>query len=240
MHVAVFNNAIRLAAFGAGLLGFGAVGTASPVTYDVVTGSSSNIELFASNANNGNTLLSGGVLPMTGASLVEFDSTALTLPSIDFADTGPTTLALSGALSSYSVQVTNLSVVPESPYSSTVTSTGTNSYNFTLGELEASGSWQLIQNSTGNPVSGQSGTFNHTISTFNGQFGISGLDMQNLTLTGISLGQVTIEGTPVNLSADVMFNGITAVPLPAAFWLLGSGVVGLISATGRRRRPASA
>lgn len=240
MRVDKWNNTVRLVALGTGLLGFAALAAATPVTYDVVTGSNSVITLIASNANNGNTLLSNGMLPMTGASLVEFDSSALTLPSIDFADTGPTTLALSGALSNYSIQVSALNVAPESPYSSTVTATGANSYNFSLGELDVTGSWQLIQNSTGNPVSGQSGTINHTISTFNGQFAISGLDMQSLTLTGISLGQVTIEGTPVNLSADVTFNGATTVPIPAAFWLLGSGFVGLVSSAGRRRRRTSA
>ena len=234
------NDTLRLAACGAGLCGFASLATASPVTYDVVTGASSNVTLIASNANNGNTLLSDGVLPMTSASLVEFDPAAMTLPSFDFADSGPTTLGLSGALAAYSLEITSLNVAPLSPYSSTVTSTGTNSYNFTLGELAASGNWQLIQNSSGDPVPGQSGTFNHTVSTFTGQFGVSGADLQNLTLTGISLGQVTIEGTPVNLSADVMFNGATAVPLPAGIWLLGSGLAGLLSAGARRRRNVTA
>jgi hypothetical protein len=204
---------------------------ASPITYDVVTGSSSNLELFASNANTGTTLLSGGVIPMTSGSLIQFDAAALTLPTQDFDDTGPTLLALTGALQGDSLEITSFTVMPTTGYTSSVTSTGANSYNFNSSDLLASGNWQLL-NSSLQPVTGQSGTINHTITSFNGQFTMSGNMMEDLTLTGISLGQVTIESTPVNLSADVEFTGM-AVPLPPAFWLFGSGLLGVLLARGR-------
>jgi hypothetical protein len=219
-----------------GLLAAGAAG-ATPITYDVVTGSSSNVELFATNANNGNTLVSGGMLSMTGSSYVEFDGSAMTLPVQDYQDTGPTDIALQGALAGDSLQITNFVVAPTTGYTSSATSTGTNSYNFTSGDLLATGNWQLL-NAQGQAVSGQSGSFNHVITTFNGQFAMSGDMLQNLTLTGISLGQQTIEGTPVNITADVEFTGMQAVPLPRALWLLLSALAGVGLLALRGRAPA--
>jgi hypothetical protein len=226
------------ALFGFALLVLAATAGATPITYGVVMGSSSNVELFASNANNGSTLLSGGILPMTSGSQVQFDPTALTLPSQIYNDTGPTILALSGALSQDSLEITNFMVQPAGSYTSSVTSTGSNSYNFTSGGLTATGNWQLL-NSSGQPITNQSGSFNHTITTFNGQFAMSGDELENLTLTGISLGSVTMESTPVNLSADVTFNGLQA-PLPSALWLLGSALAGLALLGAWSRDAASA
>lgn len=218
---------------GCGLLA-AAAASATPITYDLMNASGSNVELFASNANNGNTLLAGGMLMMTAGSLVEFDPSALTLPQQDYNDAGPTTLALAGALAGDSLKITNFTVAPTTGYSSAVSSSGANAYNFTSGDLLATGTWQLL-NSTGNPVSGQSGSFNHVVPTFNGQFAMSGNELQNLTLTGISLGQVTIEGTPVNVSADVTFTGMQAVPLPTPLGLLGSALLGLAFLAWRQR-----
>jgi hypothetical protein len=229
----------RVAGFAVGLLALSAAAVATPVTYDVVTGTSSNVQLTAVNGNNNTTLISDGVVLMTSGSLVEFDPTAMTLPSWEFTNSGSTNLAISGgALNGDSLQVTDLVVVPGSPYSSTVTSTGPNSYNFTLGELQATASWQLL-NSSGNPIAGQSGTINHTISTFTGQFELSGVDLQNFTLTGISLGSVSVEGTPVNLTANVEFNG-AVVPLPGSLWLLVSALLALLILNHVSRRRAAA
>jgi hypothetical protein len=232
------NFAVKAMLLGIGLLAAGSAG-ATPVTYDVVMGGSSNVDLFATNANTGATLVSGGVLPMTNGSLVEFDSAAQTLPTEDFQDTGPTNIALQGPLAGDSLQITNFNVAPTTGYSSTVTSTGTNSYNFTVNDVLATGNWVLL-NSMGQPVKNQSGSFNHVVATFNGQFATSGDMLENLTLTGISLGQQTIAGTPVNITADVEFNGMQAVPLPPGLWLLASALaaLGLLAVRGRARATA--
>jgi hypothetical protein len=222
-------NGLIFAGLGAGLLGLSSPASATPVTYDVYTGSNSYFSILATNA--GNTLVNNGVVPLTMESFVEFDSSALTLPNLEFYNDGSVSLPITGgAFAGDSLQVTDLRVVPGTGYSSTVTSIGSGSYDFTVNTLLATGSWELLNSSDSELASG---TINHTISTFNGTFGVSGAAMQNLTLSGMSLG--TIDGGNITLTGSVDFNG-GVVPLPAPVWLLGSGLLGLL-AVGMRRRP---
>jgi hypothetical protein len=207
----------------------GGVVNASPVVYDWTSGS---VTVLAVDNNNGNTL-GQGTLPLTSASQVTFDSgPPVAVPSFDFADSGPSSVVLSGGtLAGDTLTVSNLMVTPASTYSSS--GNGTNPYNITLNNLWASGSFSVTNGST--VVA--SGTFTDTVTaTLTGQISLSGSN-ENLSLNGIVLDSVKINGTPVTIKADVIFAG-APVPLPAAFWLLGSGVAALAGSLGRRRREA--
>jgi len=77
--------------------------------------------------------------------------------------------------------------------------------------------WPLI-----NPPSG--GSYNGTT----GVFSLNWSDSFSVSLSGLP--------TPVTGTATVMLGGtVTPVPLPAAVWLFGSGLVGIAAAVRRRR-----
>jgi hypothetical protein len=223
-----------LTGLGLALAGVSAGAQASQQTYQVYVGPNSYISILATSASNGSTLVNNAPISLTSGSFVEFDNSAMQLPSWEFTNSGSVSVPITaGSLSGDSLLISDLTVVPGSPYSSTVATTGTNgsttNYSFTLGALTVTGDWELL-NSSNQEVT--NGTINHTVSTFNGTFGVSGSAMQSLTLTGISLG--AIDNNAINLSGTVNFNG-GVVPVPAAAWLLGSGLVGLLLVGVRRR-----
>jgi hypothetical protein len=212
----------------AGLAGAIASGIAqsSPVTYDWTSGS---ITVLAINGNNGTTLGSG-VVALTAPSQVTLDTgVAMDVPSFAFDDMGTSSAALGGALTGDTLTVTNLTIVPETT-GYTSSATGTNPYNITLNGLAASGSYSIANASN---VVISSGSFTNTITpTLTGAITIG--PTNSLTLNGIALDVASIGTTPVTFKADVIFDG-APVPLPAAVWLLGSGLVALAGAALRRR-----
>jgi hypothetical protein len=194
---------------------------ASTITYDWTGGA---VTLSATNANTGAQYLAAGqTIPLTSPSQVTFNSSAMTVPSFEFADAGPTTVPLQGALSAYSLEVSGLSVIPDASYSSSVTGTGP-TYNYSLGALDAAGSYEIIRNSNSSIV--QSGTFSKVDPILSGQFTLNS-NTDSLTLTGIALGAFSYDGATINLKGDVAFTGAAPVPVPASIWLFGSGLVGL-------------
>jgi hypothetical protein len=204
---------------------------AAPVVYDWTGGS---LTVLAVNNNNGNTLGQGSI-PLTAPSQVTFDpGPPVAVPSFEFADPGPSGVTLTGGtLAGDTLTVSNLVVIPATGYTSS--GTGSNPYNVTLDNLWASGSFSVTNGS--NTIA--SGTFNHTLTaTLTGQVTLTGSgSSEALALNGIALDGVTINGAPVTIKADVIFDG-SPVPLPAAFWMLGSGLVGFAGMARGRRRAA--
>ncbi len=203
---------------------------AAPVTYDWTGGS---VTLSATDTNGTNYLAAGASIPLTSASQVTFDSTAMTIPSFEFADLGPSSLTLAGPLAGDTLTLSNLAVEPPaSGYSSSAT--GTNPYNFTLGPIDATGSY-VVTNAA--DITLASGSFNHANPTLSGQITLGGANSDALTLNGITLGAISVAGTQIIMKGDVTFDG-AAVPLPASLWLFGSGLAMLSAGRFlRRRRP---
>lgn len=210
------------------LLGLAAQVDASPVTYDFTGG---YVTLSAMVAGT-DLLPAGQQIPLTGTQ-VTFDTAALQLSSFQFADTGPTTVALEGPLAGISLTVSALNVVPDAQYS-TLSASGTDPYNFTVGQIDASGSYSLS-----GLVTRGSTAFSGTNPTLSGQITTASLGGTDaLGLTGITLGTFTVSGQTVTLKGDIVFAGVTPVPVPPAAWLLGSGLALLAVVLTRRRRAA--
>jgi hypothetical protein len=215
----------------AGLLGGIAV-QASPVTYDWTSGT---VTVLGVSSATG-TVLGQGTLPLTSASQVTFDSAVPDVPSFEFADLGPSSVALSGAFAGDTLTVTGLNINSlDSAYSSSAT--GPNPYTITLNNLWASGSYSITNASH---VTLSSGTFTDYLTpTLSGQINLSGGSNPMLTLNGIALDAATVGGQSVILKADVVFNG-APVPLPAAVWMFGSGLLALVGSVRRQRRTTQA
>jgi hypothetical protein len=214
------------------LSGVSVVANSAAIVYDLAGG---EVTLSATNGNNGNSLLAAGSsVPLTAPSQLTFDSAALTVPSFEFTDQGTADLALQGALAGDTLEITDLTAVPDSVnYSSSATGTGP--FNFTLGALDVTGTFEVV--TAANKIVAGPTAFSHDDPTLTGQITLSGNTMTNLTLNGVTLAAVTISGTPVTIAGDVEFSGVAPVPVPAAIWLLGSGLMGLSgSALVRRRR----
>jgi hypothetical protein len=212
-----------------GLLGLSTVAHASPVTYDFTGGS---VTLSAM-VNGVDLLPAGQQIPLTGTQ-VTFDASALQLTSFQFKDAGPTTVALTGPLAGTSLTLSALNVVPDASYS-TISAAGTNPYNFTVGAIDASGMYSLsgLVTRGSTPFSGANPFLSGQITT---SAAGSGTDI--LDLTGITLGVFSVSGKTVTLKGDIVFDGVTPVPLPAAVWLFVSalGLLGLPFIS--RRRPS--
>jgi len=224
------KQAVGSAVLGASLV-LCASARATPVVYDWTGGS---ITVLAVNNNNGNTL-GQGAIPLAAPSQVTFDSgPPVAVPSFEFADPGPSSVTLTGGtLAGDTLTVSSLVVVPATGYTSG--GSGSNPYNVTLNNLWASGAFSVTNGST----TIASGTFHDTLTaTLTGQVTLSGSgSSESLALNGIALDGVTISGTSVTLKADVIFDG-SPVPLPAAIWMLGSGLIAVAGMMRGRRRAA--
>jgi hypothetical protein len=232
MRAAFIDKTHLLIAGCIGLFGLATQASASPITYAWASGEAT---VSAINGNNGNNFLAAGAfLPLTAPSQVTFDSAALTVPGFEFTDQGTTSLALQGALTGDTLLITNLTAVPDA-VTYTSSAVGSNPYNISLGELDVTGSFEVV-NSKSVVVAGPK-NFNQVDPNLTGQVTVSGGDMTSLTLSGVTFAAISIAGTPVTIKGDVEFSGTAPVPVPAAIWLLGSGLIGLSgSAFARRRR----
>ena len=209
----------------AALLGLAAEANAAYVTYDFTGGSIHGVTAVI---NGTTTVLSGGTIALTGGDVV-FDPTASSLQLQSFSFTGATAspLTLIGPLSGDTLSVSGLSVGPGVSYSVS-NFTGSNPYNFLVKSIAASGSYNLAGSVPPAPKSGtftETGADNTSINTTVTLVPSGGTDV--LGLTGVTLGtfQVTVGGVKetVMLKGDITFDA-TPVPLPAALWLLASGL----------------
>jgi hypothetical protein len=213
------------------LLGLAALaaGAHASTVYDVVAGSSSYITLQVF-ASNGTTLLASGsnTLPLTAPSELSVDysgSKPTDIPTFTFEDMGVTSIGLSNG---DRIQVTNATVAPGSPYSSSVAGSGS-PYNYSLGGLSGSVSSYTLFNSSNTPLTSGGPISGSTAGPLTGSITING--DSSITLNGIVLG--TMKNGDI-IKADVIFEG-APVPLPPTIALLAPALVGLGMVSLRRR-----
>jgi hypothetical protein len=203
-------------------------------TYDSTGGTASYVTISATNLSNGKTITlvnpatSNSEVLLAAGSQVTFDSTLGEVTGFQFNGAMPTELQVtSGALSGLNVNFSALGLTPGTGFTSS--STGSNPYSITLSPVDASGTYTLsglITNNTPTAVSGATSGITGTITT-------SGTAA--LQLTGITLGDISEDGTTIALKGDIVFVG-TPVPLPGALWLFAAGLGGLGIPFMRRRR----
>jgi hypothetical protein len=206
----------------AGLLGLANVADASYVTYDFTGGSITVTALI-----NGSTVLSAGSIALTGGDVV-FDPTAPANQLQSFAFNGGTVnpIPLKGLLAGDTLSISGLQLTPGAGFSITGFSStgGASPYTFTINSFGAVGNYTLAGTTLPAPSSGpftDAGLNNSTIvSTI--VLG-PGDSWQVLGFSGVSLGSFSIGGQTVVLKGDITFDA-APVPLPAAFWLLASGL----------------
>jgi hypothetical protein len=215
----------KVLALATGMVGFVAAAAvhAAPVTY-VFSSGFVNLSAVEGSAD---LLPAGTQINLTGGQ-VTFDAAALTLPSFQFSDNVPKTIALTGPLTGENFTLVSLNVFQDATYSSSVF--GTNPYNFSAGGIDASGVYSL-SGTTSRPNTAFSGTNN----LLTGQVTL-GTDM--FQLTGVTLGAFMRNGQMVTLKGDIVFEGAAPVPVPAAVWLFGSGLALLSFPLIARRREA--
>ncbi len=210
------------------LLGLASAVQAAPVVYSFTSGSA----VLSLTSPLVGSLLAPNSLALDGTQ-VTFDSTALTVPSFQFVDAGPSNIAGAGVLAGTTLTITNLNIIPGPGYASTAVFVGPQ-YNYLVTSVAVSGTYSL----SGAIVQGPT-NFSSINPSLAGQITLGGVT--SLSLSGITLGTFTIPagiGPPVGgqtgtLKADILFTGV--VPVPAAVWLFGSGL-GLLG--GLRRRVA--
>ncbi|MGO9427095.1 MAG: hypothetical protein ACLQAR_01170 [Steroidobacteraceae bacterium] len=118
-------------------------------------------------------------------------------------------------------------------------------YTFSSGVsngIAISGNWSLAGatdtvGKTTTPVNVSSTAFGPNDQPISGTVALTGSSMQNLTMDGVPLGTFSVDGQSVAVTANIIFDGATPVPVPASMWLLGSAL-GLLSLSTMRRRAA--
>jgi hypothetical protein len=199
------------------LLGLVAAARASEVTYDEVAGGTvtitatdiTNTAVTITLSNNVFTLQAGPT------SNVGFDALGTTLDSFVFS-TAPQTVTVSSPSTYAGTTIAFTSMSLQNSGTSTVTNVGGGDYEITSAAATASGTYSVnggtAKTTTGAPTTGLSGTV-----AIGGTSGTLGLD-------GITLGNFTVGGQTISLKADIAFDGVAVVPLPASAWLFISGL----------------
>ncbi|MGA2708003.1 MAG: PEP-CTERM sorting domain-containing protein [Steroidobacteraceae bacterium] len=199
-----------------GLAGLVGGAQASEVLYDEIPGGT--VTIVASDLSNPlvTITLSNNVFTLeTGsASSVGFDALGLTLDSFVFS-AAPQIVTVTSPSAFNGTQIAFSALSLQNSGTSTVTNLGGGDYEITSAAATASGSYTVnggtVQNVPGAPTTGLSGTIG-----IGGTSGTLGLD-------AITLGDISVGGKTIALTADIAFNGM-AVPLPATAWLLISGL----------------
>jgi hypothetical protein len=208
---------MSLAVAALSLVGLVGAARASEVIYDEIAGGT--VTLTATDITNTNITigLSNNVFTLeTGsASSVGFDALATTLDSFIFT-TAPQTVTVTSPSIVAGTTIAFGALSLQNSGTSTVTNVGGGNYEITSAAATASGSYSVNGgtpvSTTGAPTTGLSGTI-----------GISGTP-DTLGLDGITLGNIIVDGQTISLKADIAFDGVAVVPLPATVWLFISGL----------------
>jgi hypothetical protein len=222
------SKSISLAVAALGLVGLIGAARASEVIYDEIPGGTVTITAADITNTNVTIALSNNVFTLqTGsASSVGFDALGTTLDSFVFS-TAPQTVTVTSPAGFAGTTIAFTSLSLQNWGTSSVTNVGGGDYEITSAGATASGMYSVNGNTpittTGAPTTGLSGTI-----------AIGGTP-DTLGLDGITLGNITVDGQTISLKADIAFDGVAAVPLPASVWLLISGL-GIMGVPSLRRR----
>jgi hypothetical protein len=215
-------------ALGIAALGIAGEAQASLVTYD---GTGGTATITATDLTNPKVIitLSGNVFNLatgTGSDVV-FDaaSTPPNLGSFLLGTSGTVTITGPTVVAGTTIDFSTLSLT--STGATTATSLGGGNYQF----LNAGASASAMYSVNGGKATSLTGS----TTGLGGSVGIGPTD--TLGLTGITLGNITVNGQQISLKADIAFAG-TPVPLPPSAWLLLSGL-GLLNVPLLRRRRAA-
>lgn len=208
---------------------------AAPVTYDFTSGS---VTLRVTDVTTGLSVLTGPssiTLPLIGSQVV-FDQTASTygrLISLEINPISPFVLNLDPSVAGFqSVSVANASLVEAAGAFADLTSQGSFQID-TLTSGDVTGTFPDL--TTVGPIPYTSGT---NASETTGSLGLNGNQLM-LGINGINLAIFDTVTNPgggdILVKADFIFIS-TVVPEPGTALLLGLGLVGLSTATARKRR----
>jgi hypothetical protein len=235
------NKSLGLGFGMVGLLAFAGAANASYVTYDFTGGSITVSATISVGGGPAQTVLSAGTIELTGGDVV-FDPTASSLQMLSFDLNGATTspMALTGIFAGDMLSVSGLAVTPGIGYSVTGFG-GSNPYSFQAHSIAATGNFALTGTKAPAPLSGmftENGGDNSLLAATVTLGGTGPSSWEVLGLKGVDLGSYTIGSGPTAetliLKGDINFNAATPVPLPAAIWLLVSGL-GLLPFARRTR-----